>query len=204
MFLSWHLPPFWLLPLDLSFLLPAGLADTPYHDKHRALQSWSEGHHESPPPFPASTHQKEWDTPIIQAVYDLLALATNSRSRAHILAAHKSQSGAWLHAFPLSSIGLRMDNQTIRIALVLRLGCPLCHPHICHLCGAEVDFLGLHGLSCQKSQGCYSRHAVLNKLLKRLLMSMGIPARLGLSGYANQTENDQMAPHSFHGAEDEC
>ena len=145
-----HLAPstFLAYAAGSSHLISLRLADTPYHDKHRALQSWSEGHRESHPPFPASTHQKEWDTPKIQSVYDLLlASATNSRSRAHILAAHKPQSGAWLHAFPMSSIGLCMDNQTIRIALVLRLGCPLCHPHICRLYGAEVDHLGLHGLS---------------------------------------------------------
>ena len=40
-----------------------------------------------------------------------------------------------------------MDDDTIRVAVGLRLGIPLCHPHHCSLCGAEVDNLATHGLS---------------------------------------------------------
>ena len=34
-----------------------------------------------------------------------------------------------------------MDDSTIKVAVGLRLGAPLCRPHKCHHCGAEVDSL---------------------------------------------------------------
>ena len=55
-----------------------------------------------------------------------------------------------------------MDNESIRVGVGLRLGVPLCQPHLCHQCGAEVDHLATHGLSCRRSLGRHSRHATLN------------------------------------------
>ena len=64
-----------------------------------------------------------------------------------------------------------MDNDTIRVAVGLRLGAPLCRPHRCHHCGLEVDALATHGLSCQQSQGHHHRHAGLNNIIHRSLTS---------------------------------
>ena len=36
--------------------------------------------------------------------------------------------------------------------------------------------MALHGLSCKKSQGCHHRHAAVNDLLKRSLVSAKIPS----------------------------
>ena len=77
---------------------------------------------------------------------------------------------------PMSAIGLRMDDEVLRVAVGLRLGVTLCRPHKCHQCGAEVNHLGLHGLSCRRSQG---RH-----LLKRSLASAKIPSLLEPTGIA--------------------
>ena len=65
-------------------------------------------------------------------------------SRARLLAAHTRESGAWLNALPVSALGLRMDDDTVRVAMGLRLGAPLCLPHVCHHCRAEVGKLGTH------------------------------------------------------------
>ena len=73
----------------------------------------------------------------------------------------RKKSGAWLHAVPNTSLGLRMDNDPIRVAVGLRLGVVLCSPHSCQYCGAAVDQSGLHGLSCQYSTGRHYRHAAL-------------------------------------------
>ena len=73
---------------------------------------------------------------------------------------------------------LRMDDEVLRVAVGLRLGVALCRPHKCHQCGAEVDYLGLHGLSCRRSQGRHPRHAAVNELFKWSLASAKIPSLL--------------------------
>ena len=75
-----------------------------------------------------------------------------------------------------------MDDEVLRIAVGLRLGVPLCRPHNCHRCGAAVDELGIHGLSCSKSQGRHPRHTAINELIQRSLATAGVPAQLEPSG----------------------
>ena len=60
---------------------------------------------------------------------ELLATAPDPLSKARLLSASKKESGSWLHTLPVTSLGLRMDDNTIRIAIGLRLGTPLCIPH---------------------------------------------------------------------------
>ena len=103
-------------------------------------------------------------------------------SRARHLAAHTRESGAWLNALPVSALGLRMDDDTVRVAMGLRLGAPLCLPHVCHHCRAEVGKLGTHGLICRKSQGRHPRHTSINSLIQRHLSAAGIPAHLKPTG----------------------
>ena len=112
------------------------------------------GHDNPPPPAPASHLQKAWDSCRVEATADtLLGNAQDGPSRARLLAASTKESGAWLNAPPITSLGLRMDDSTIRVAVGLRLGTTLCRPHSCHHCGTEVDHQGTHGLSCKKSEG---------------------------------------------------
>ena len=92
------------------------------------------------------------------------------------------ESGAWLHALPISAVGLRMGEDVIRIATGLRLGVPICRPHHCQHCYAEVDELGLHGLSCVKSAGRHFRHAAVNSIVQMSLASAKIPSMLEPSG----------------------
>ena len=49
--------------------------------------------------------------------------------------------------------------------------------HTCH-CGKRVERDGLHGLSCTKSAGRFSRHATLNSLMKQTLVSLDLPSML--------------------------
>ena len=53
---------------------------------------------------------------------------------------------------PVTSCGLRLDDEAIRVAVGLRLGVNLCKPHTCP-CGASVDATCTHGLSCKRSKG---------------------------------------------------
>ena len=108
--------------------------------------------------------------------------ASDQQASARLKAVTTSESGAWLQALPISSLGLRMDDETIRVAVGLRLGLPLCRPHMCTSCGAEVDKLGTHGLSCRFSKGRHSRHAAINDSIKQSLDCAKVPSHLEPTG----------------------
>ena len=82
-----------------------------------------------------------------------------------------------MNAWPITSCGLRLDDEAIRVAVGLRLGSNLCMPHECP-CGALVDARGSHGLSCRRSAGRLPRHSMLNDLVRRALVRAGVPATL--------------------------
>ena len=105
----------------------------------------------------------------------LLGSALNAADRARLLAASCHESGAWLYALPLSNLGLCLDDESVRIAVGLRLGTPLCVPHHCQRCGQSIDPLGRHGLSCRRSEGRHLRHAALNNVIHRALSSANNP-----------------------------
>ncbi len=79
----------------------------------------------------------------------------------------------WLNALPLANVGLKLDDASLSVAVALRLGVSAVHPHTCK-CGASVLADGHHGLSCVRSAGRQSRHAVVNDLIKRALVSAGV------------------------------
>ena len=138
----------------VSQILPARLQSrpTPYLDV--TLSRWSQGHDIPPPSGSTTCIQKSCDATIVStAVESLLENASDDLARARLLATSSKESGAWLHALPISSLGLRMDDNTIRVAVGLRLDSTLCRPHSCQHCGAEVDHLATHGHSCRKVRG---------------------------------------------------
>ncbi len=144
-----------------------------------ALTSWSLDQDHPPPVAPASHRQKVWDTVKVSATANaLLKNAPDALSRARLLAASTKESGAWLNALPISYFGLRMDDNTVRVSVGLRLGTTLCRPHACHHCGAEVNHLGTHGLSCVQSEGRHHRHAALNNIVHRALTAAHISSHL--------------------------
>ena len=168
-----------------------------------ALTAWKQSHSKSPPSLPESSHQWVWDAQLIAAtVTSLLDGAPSQQATARLLAVTTPESGAWLNALPISSLGLQMDDGVMRIAAGLRLGVAICHPHqccscgtdvdslgvaICHphqccSCGADVDSLGTHGLSCCSSSGRHCRLAAVNDIVKSSLDSAKIPSHLEPSG----------------------
>ena len=138
---------------------------------------------QSPPEGITSYHQKSWDIPTILAIKEnLLNSATNESSKSRLLAAFSEESGIWLNALPLSSLGLRMDDSTFQNAVSLRLGLAFCKPHSFHHCGCEVTAFATHGLSCVKSQGRYHHHSSLNNIIHRAFGASRIPSQLEPSG----------------------
>ncbi len=78
---------------------------------------------------------------------------------------------------PPRNIGTLLNDNTFKISIALRIGSPICQPHICH-CGEMVDIYGTHGLKCRFSAGRHVRHQELNQIIKRSLTTSKIPATL--------------------------
>ena len=112
--------------------------------------SWSSSFGPIPDTLPA--RQPFWDRPGIQADRLLVECSLCSAfHRASFLAASSKHSGDWLYALPVTSCGMRLDDEAVRIAIGLRLGLELCVPHQCH-CGAQVDAFGRHAFVLQKGR----------------------------------------------------
>src|SRR5271155_809314 len=84
-------------------------------------------------------------------------------------------SGNSWHVLPISSCGLRLDDEAIRVAVGLRLGANLCEPHVCS-CGDFVDARGTHGLACRQNVGRMLRHHHLNDMFCRSFARANIPS----------------------------
>jgi len=96
------------------------------------------------------------------------------RHQARLLALSAPHSGDWLRALRISSCGLRLDDEAVRVAVGLCLGARLCEPHRCP-CGANVDQDGSHGLACRRSAGRTARHQNLNDMVCRALARADVP-----------------------------
>ena len=128
------------------------------------------------PVGPSASKQREWDRHQIDAELERLKSSMpDAHNQARLLAVTAPHSGDWLHALPISSCGLRLDDEAVRVAVGLRLGAKLCEPHQCP-CGATVNPEGTHGLACRRSAGRITRHHALNDLVWRSLGRANIPA----------------------------
>ena len=159
-------------------ILPTRLHCVLSPESAEALALWNAHVAVPPPESPDDCHQKAWDSPQVSArLHHLLENVLDPASRARLLAASCKESGAWLNAPPVSSLGLRMDDDTISIAVSLRLGTPLCRPHPCIQCGVPVDESAVNALSCRKSGGQHVRHNAMNDVICRSLTAAGIPCQ---------------------------
>jgi hypothetical protein len=89
-------------------------------------------------------HQKAWDTPLVGVAMErVLSAAPYQVGISRLIAAAAPYSGAFPQALPCFAVGTRLDDVTLRIAVALRLGAPVCAPHT-SICGATVDSSGVH------------------------------------------------------------
>src|SRR5882757_9942379 len=61
-------------------------------------------------------------------------------------------------ALPSPPLGFRLGDEELRVAVGLRVGCPVVSAHVCS-CGVPAASDDFHGLSCHRSAGRVSRHA---------------------------------------------
>ena len=163
----------------VSLIVPAHLQGLTLPFVDIACDLWSLGHESPLPDSEVQCSQKVWDLAKSSTIAEsLLDGASDAISRARLLASSAKGSGAWLNVLPITSLGLRMDNNSFRIAVGLRVGAPLCHPHVCQHCGSDVDCFATHGLSCRRSEGRSFRHATLNDIIHRALATAEVPSQL--------------------------
>ena len=125
------------------------------------LSRWIELFGSPPPQGSARGEQRQWDSVAVahsRAILD--EEYTGPSEKARLLA---SRGGDWLQALPISSCGLRFDDDSFRIAVSLRLGCKIYRAHTCR-CGTLVNEMGIHGLSCVYRQAGAARYAEWHSL----------------------------------------
>ena len=61
----------------------------------------------------------------------LFAAQPDDYHRASLAVVKAPHSGEWLNALPITSCGLRLEDDAIRVVVGLRLGASLCEPHQC-------------------------------------------------------------------------
>ncbi len=175
-------------------LLPPFLHHITDRSTPNALAAWKSAVEPStlPPVDAAATRQRSWDDPCCQRSSTLLLnSAVDDTDKARLRASLTATSGAWLQALPISSVGLRMDDDVIRVAVGLRLGANLCEPHTC-TCGVPVDARGTHGLACKRSAGRHPRHGLLNDVVWRAMLRAQVPSCKEPAGHS------KSAGHSKH------
>ena len=121
-----------------------------------------------------ATKQRSWANPVVEREFAiLLQRQVDDYSEARLLVAASKHSADWLHAIPITSCGLRLDDDAIRIAVGLRLGADVCQPHTC-CCGVQVDVKESHALSRKRNSGQIIRLNHLNEITHRSLNRTGI------------------------------
>lgn len=127
-----------------------------------------------PNSFP--THiQSKWDQPLLHRTFsELSTMLSEKIDQARLNAVSTQHAGDWLCTLPITSCGLKLSDEAVRVAVGLRLGANICEPHTC-ACGVPVTAKGEHGLSCQLGFGRVARHGAVNDLIYRALSKAGFP-----------------------------
>ena len=133
-------------------LLPEGLRNESNQFYDQGSEAWkSTLSTETLPTNPSL--QSEWEVPLVNRRFLMIFNeAPSNEEKARLIAVSLEHSSDYLYALPLASLGLKLDNQSLRISCALRLGSLICHQHKC-LCGKKVESTGRHGLSLSSRQG---------------------------------------------------
>ena len=164
--------------LQTDLLARSGLALPPQGaEAEKALSVWKSRHvGVEAPEAERRAKQRHWDAASIALGRAILERhCVGDLDRARLLAVQAPHSGDWLSALPITSIGLRLDDDAIRFAVGLRIGAPVCTPGKCN-CGAMVDARGTHVLACKRGRGRQLRHAQLNDCIYRALVRADVPS----------------------------
>ena len=102
------------------------------------------------------------------------------RTRSHstgighqLFTAAQGHSGDWITTYPIAQVGTRLDDETLRISVALRVGLNVGLAHQCR-CGITVQSAGLHPLSCRLCAGRFIQHAAISNIIKISLDTAGL------------------------------
>ena len=115
--------------------------------RERLMRTWTTVYNTNTLGSPGDAKPSVWNVPGVMADQAVVMSAfTDNVNSARLLAASAPHIYDWLHALPLTTCGLRLDKEKVRVAVGLRLGTKLCEPHQCS-CDRQVDASDTHGLS---------------------------------------------------------
>jgi len=135
--------------LDLQNAIMRSDFSLPYEPLETFKLHWIKETDASLPEAQFLAKQCHWDKPLIEKDVSLVRdtmLDATEKSRWEAVSAPRA--GAWLMALPIAACGLRLDDETVRVAVGLRLDAFKCELHHCP-CGQIVSALGSHDLSLQ-------------------------------------------------------
>ena len=125
--------------------------------------------------------QRYWSTAVHETLLCTIKADAPPSRLALTMTAAQGYSGNWITAYPIAQVETRLDDETLPICVSLWVGLDICLPRQCR-CGAIVQSDGLHQLSCRVSAGRFTRHAVINNVIKRSLEIASLHAILALVG----------------------
>ena len=95
------------------------------------MKQWTQLRTPSPSSGALACSQRHWDQiTVSNAKRRLWDGHHDPRDRATLLITSAIHSGDWLHALSITSCGLRLENEAVRLAVGFRLGVPTCEPLI--------------------------------------------------------------------------
>ena len=93
------------------------------------------------------------------------------------------------HTVVIASCGLRLDNESVRVAVHGSAAGEQRLRSTCVLFGTQIDARGSHAFICIRAPGRIARHQALNDMVARAFASAGIPVTKEFVGWARQDVN---------------
>jgi len=116
--------------LQQQLLIRSATAATTDPTVTSVRSTWSYVHGLPCPSGVIAHRQSSWDKPVITLERETLTSSlSDSSDNSRLQAVRAPHSGDWLNALPLSACRLRLDDNTIHMAVGLRLGANICEPH---------------------------------------------------------------------------
>ena len=108
---------------DLILIRSVATADKYYTLYHL---NWSSAYNQSFPLDATACKQRAWDEPKVKDDINYLFVAASQQDKSRLFAVTSSHSSDWLHALPIASCDLRLENEDIHVAVGLRISTALC------------------------------------------------------------------------------